>query len=251
MNTIPRRHTGSAAAPYAAARDLVLANRILANEGVLDAFGHVSARHPVNPTRYLISRSQAPALVQGEDILVLDLDSNPIGETTTALYLERYIHGEIYRRRPDVQAIVHSHSPTTIPFGVTRVKLRPISHMGGFLGNGAPLFEIRDKVKHSDMLVRTPALGVALAEALGQHSLVLMRGHGNVVVATDIRTVIYRAIYSEVNARLQLQALRLDSKPRYLSEQEALQSDATNMKVTGRAWRYWAERAGCADLLDS
>jgi ribulose-5-phosphate 4-epimerase/fuculose-1-phosphate aldolase len=250
MSTKPKRHTGSAAAPYAAVRDLVLANRILANEGILDAFGHVSARHPVNPGRYLISRSLAPALVQGEDILALDLDSNPVGETTAALYLERYIHGEIYRRRPDVQAIVHSHSPTTIPFGVTRVKLQPICHMSGFLGADTPIFDIRSYVRHSDMLVRTPALGVALAELLGQQSLALMRGHGNVVVAADIKAAVYRSIYCEVNARLQLQALQLDPKPRYLSDSEAAQSDATNMKVIGRPWRYWAERAGCADLLE-
>ena len=115
MSTAPRKHAGSAAAPYAAVRDLVLANRILAHEGIVDAFGHVSARHPVNPGRYLISRSLAPELVQGEDILALDLDSNPVGVTNAALYLERFIHGEIYRRRPDVHAIVHSHSPTTIP----------------------------------------------------------------------------------------------------------------------------------------
>ena len=251
MSTAPRKHSGSAAAPYAAVRDLVVANRILAHEGIVDAFGHVSARHPVNPMRYLISRSLAPELVQGEDILVLDLDSNPVTATTASLYLERYIHGEIYRRRPDVQAIVHSHSPTTIPFGVTRVKLRPIFHMGGFLGKEAPIFEIRDEVKHSDMLVRTPALGVALAETLGPHALALMRGHGNVVVAADIKVAVFRAIYCEVNARLQLQALNLDDRPRYLSETEAEHADATNMKVISRPWRYWAERAGCAGLLDS
>lgn len=250
MSTTPRKHPGSVAAPYAALRDLVLANRILASEGILDAFGHVSARHPVNPAHYLISRSLAPALVQGEDIVVLDMDSNPVGENTATLFLERYIHGEIYRRRPDVQAIVHSHSPTTIPFGVTRVKMRPICHMSGFLGADAPIFDIRNYVRHSDMLVRTPALGAALAESLGERSLALMRGHGNVVVAADIKAAVYRAIYCEVNARLQLQALQLDPKPRYLSESEAMQSDATNMKVIGRPWRYWAERAGCADLLD-
>jgi HCOMODA/2-hydroxy-3-carboxy-muconic semialdehyde decarboxylase len=149
-----------------------------------------------------------------------------------------------------VQAIVHSHSPTTIPFGVTRVKLRAICHMGSFLGTPPPVYDIRNTVRHSDMLVRTPALGVALAESLGEHSLALMRGHGNVVVAADIKAAVYRAIYCEVNARLQLQALQLDPKPRYLSESEAAQSDATNMKVVGRPWRYWAERAGCVDLLD-
>ena len=149
--------------------------------------------------------------MQGEDILALDLDSNPIGATAATLYLERHLHGEIYRRRPDVQAIVHSHSPTTIPFGVTRMKLRPICHMSGFLGEDAPIFDIRDHVRHSDMLVRTPALGVALAESLGARSVALLRGHGNVVVAADIKAAVFRAIYCEVNARLQLQALQLDS----------------------------------------
>ncbi|MEP6702801.1 MAG: class II aldolase/adducin family protein [Betaproteobacteria bacterium] len=246
----PRKPVGDAAAPYAAVRDLVLASRVLANEGILDAYGHVSTRHPVNPSRYLISRSLAPSLVQGDDVLVLDLDSIPVTATTHALFLERYIHGEIYRRRPDVQAIVHSHSPTTIPFGVTGVKLRPICHMSGFLEPAAPVFEIRDTVKNSDMLVRTPALGVALAEALGDRSVALMRGHGNVVVGPDVKIAVYRAIYCEVNARLQLQALQLDSKPRYLSSAEAENCDAMNMKVVGRAWRYWAERANCADLLE-
>lgn len=250
MSNVPRKHAGSAAAPYAAVRDLVLANRILAHEEILDAFGHVSTRHPVNPSQYLISRSVAPALVQGDDIVALDLDSNPVGDTSGPLYIERYIHGEIYRRRADVLAIVHSHSPTTLPFGVTRVKMRPISHMSGFIGDDTPIFDIRDQQRHSDMLVRTPALGVALADALGDHAIALMRGHGNVVVAGDVKVAVYRAIYCEVNARLQLQALQLDPKPRYLSESEATNSDATNMKVVGRPWRYWAERAGCADLLD-
>ena len=246
----PRKPIVDAAAPYAAVRDLVLANKILANEGIVDAFGHVSARHPVNPSRYLISRSLAPSLVQGEDIVVLDLDSNPIGDTKVALFLERFIHGEIYRRRPDVQAIVHSHSPTTIPFGVTSVKLRPICHMSGFLEPAAPVFEIRDEVRNSDLLVRTPALGVALAQTLGQRPVALMRGHGNVVVGPELKIAVYRAIYCELNARLQLQALQLDSKPKYLSTGEAENSDATNMKVVGRAWRHWAGRAGFADLLE-
>jgi HCOMODA/2-hydroxy-3-carboxy-muconic semialdehyde decarboxylase len=246
----PRRPVGDAAAPYAAVRDLVLANRVLANEGVLDAFGHVSTRHPANPTRYLMSRAVAPLLVQGEDIVVMDLDSNPVGESSSALFIERYIHGEIYRRRPDVQAVVHSHSPTTIPFGVSGVKMRPVSHMSGFLEPAVPVFDIRDELKNSDMLVRTPALGVALAETLGNRPVALMRGHGNVVVAPDIKIAVYRAIYCELNARLQLQALQLDSKPRFLAAGEAENSDASNMKVVARAWRYWAERAGCADLLE-
>ena len=250
VSNVPRKHTGSAAAPYAAVRDLVLANRILAHEGILDAFGHVSIRHPVNSARYLISRSVAPALVQGDDIVALDMDSNPLGEAPGPLYIERFIHGEIYRRRDDVNAIVHSHSPTTLPFGVSRVKMRPVSHMSGFIGDDTPVFDIRDHHRHSDMLVRSPQLGVALADSLGDHAIALMRGHGNVVVAGDIKVAVYRAIYCEINAKLQLQALQLDPKPRYLSESEAENSDATNMKVIARPWRHWAERAGCANLLD-
>ena len=250
MSAKPRKPAIESAAPYAAVRDLVLANRILANEGILDAFGHVSARHPINPSRYLISRSVAPGLVQGEDVLVLDLDSNPIVETDAALFLERYIHGEIYKRRPDVHAVVHSHSPTTIPFGVTDVKLRPIHHMSGFLEPAAPVFDIRSEMRNSDMLVRTPALGVALAQTLGDRPVALLRGHGNVVVGADLKIAVYRAIYCEINARLQLQALQLDARPRFLSTGEAEQSDATNMKVLGRAWRYWAERAGWKEVLE-
>jgi ribulose-5-phosphate 4-epimerase/fuculose-1-phosphate aldolase len=250
MPTGSRKQAAAVAAPYAAVRDLVLANRILAHEGILDAFGHVSIRHPVNPQHYLISRQVAPALVQGDDIVALDMDSNPVGEATGSLYIERFIHGEIYRRRPDVHAIVHSHSPTTLPFGATRIKIRPISHMSGFLGDDTPVFDIRDHQRHSDMLIRNPALGLALADSLGEHAVALMRGHGNVVVGADIKVAVYRSIYCEMNARMQLQALALDPKPRYLSESEALNSDATNMKVVARPWRYWAERAGCADLLD-
>lgn len=252
MPTLPRKQpaTATVAAPYAAVRDLVLANRILAHEGILDAFGHVSIRHPVNGQHYLLSRQVAPALVQGDDIVALDMDSNPVSEESRQLYIERFIHGEIYRRRPDVHAIVHSHSPTTLPFGVSRVKMRPVSHMSGFIGDDTPVFEIRDYQRHSDMLVRTAALGVALADSLGDRAVALMRGHGNVVVAGDIKTAVYRAIYCEMNAKLQLQALQLDPKPRYLSESEAENSDATNMRVVARPWRYWAERAGCADLLD-
>lgn len=252
MPTSPKKQpaTAAVAAPYAAVRDLVLANRILAHEGILDAFGHVSIRHPVNAQHYLLSRSVAPALVQGDDIVALDMDSNPVGDAGGPLYIERFIHGEIYRRRPDVHAIVHSHSPTILPFAVTRVKMRPVSHMSGFIGDDTPVFDIRDHQRHSDMLVRSAALGVALADSLGEHAVALLRGHGNVVVAPDIKVAVYRAIYCELNARLQLQALQLDPKPRYLSESEAQNSDAANMKVVTRPWRYWAERAGCADLLD-
>ncbi|MEO8134877.1 MAG: class II aldolase/adducin family protein [Betaproteobacteria bacterium] len=249
MNTTTQ-NPESAAALDLAVRELVMANRILAREGILDGFGHVSVRHPANAGHYLISRQLAPALVQREDVVVLDLDSNPVGESRVSLFLERFIHGEIYRRRPDVHAVVHSHSPTTIPFGITKVKLRPLYHMSGFLGAGAAHFEIADTDPASDMLVRSPQLGAALADALGDAPLALMRGHGNVVVAGDIKAAVYRAIYCELNAKLQLQALQLDPEPRYLSTSEGANADTTNMKVVARPWRYWADRAGCLDLLD-
>src|SRR4051794_12497768 len=192
--------------------DLVTANHILYNEGVVDGFGHVSARHPERPDRYFLARSIAPAVVKREDILEFDLDSNAIDARGARSYLERFIHGEIYRVRSDVHAIVHSHSPSVIPFSVTGVALKPIFHLGGFLGQGTPIFEIRDAGGPStDMLIRTPELGVALARTLGNATYTLMRGHGSVAVGKSIKQVVYRAIYGEVNARLQAEATRLGS----------------------------------------
>src|SRR5881397_1979579 len=159
--------------------DLVAANRILVDQGVLDGYGHVSARHDRDPNRYLMSRSLAPELVTGADILEYDLDSTPVEPRGRSLYLERFIHGEIYRARPDVKAIVHHHSPSVIPFGVSPVPLRPLYHMSAFLGGGVPVFDIKAAAgQATDMLVRTPALGHALAQTLGDRPVALMRGHG-------------------------------------------------------------------------
>lgn len=230
----------------AALTDLVVANRILANEGILDAFGHVSVRHPRHPDRYLMARSLAPALVAAADVLEYDLDSRPLRTPAPKMFIERFIHGEIYRRRPDVNAVVHSHSPTTIPFGVSGVKLRPICHMSGFLAGGARVFDIRDFDENSDMLVRNPKLGAALAAMLGKTSAMLLRGHGNVIVGPDVRLAVYRAIYCEVNARLQLQAAALGDSARFLSPAEAKNSEASNITVLERPWQYWVERAGCS-----
>ncbi len=162
-------------------KDLVDANHILYDQRVVDGFGHVSVRHPEHWDRFLISRSMAPALVTAADIMEIDLDGRPIAMNAPASYLERFIHGGIYRARPDVVAIVHSHSPAIIPFGIVPgATLKPVSHMGGFLAQGAPVFEIRDTAgPASDMLVKTPELGRALAQSLGAHSIVLMRGHGS------------------------------------------------------------------------
>lgn len=222
--------------------DLVTANRILYNEGVVDGFGHVSVRHPERPDRYLLARSIAPAVVTHEDIMEFDLDSNAIDPHGRRPYLERYIHGEIYRARPDVQSIVHSHSPAVIPFGVTHVPLRPLYHLGGFLGAGVPIFEIRDAGgDRTDMLVRTPHLGRALAAALGAAGYALMRGHGSVAVGASIKQTVYRAIYAEVNARLQSEASRL-GEITFLNADEAANAAATNDEVLDRPWDLWKSR---------
>ena len=232
--------TAYATADPALIADLVDANRILYRQGVVDGFGHVSVRHPENPDRYLIARSMAPALVTAGDVVELNLDSTPAVAGAPASYLERFIHGEIYRARPDVTAIVHNHSPGIIPFGVVPgVTLKPISHMGGFIGGGAPVFEIRDAGgPATDMLVRTPELGAALAKSLGPHGIVLMRGHGATVVGFSVRQAVYRAIYAESNARLQSEALRLGT-PVYLTPQEASGAARANDANMDRAWNLW------------
>ncbi|HEX5863092.1 MAG TPA: class II aldolase/adducin family protein, partial [Casimicrobiaceae bacterium] len=161
---------------------LVAANRILYRQGVVDGFGHASARHDQSPDHFLLARNMAPALVRREDIVTFDLDGAALDAAGRRVYLERFIHGEIYRARPDVQAVVHSHSPNVIPFGVTKQPLRPVFHMSGFLAEGSALFEIRDVAGDTDMLISNGPLGVALAAALGSRSAVLMRAHGSTVV---------------------------------------------------------------------
>ena len=222
--------------------DLVVANHILFNEGVVDGFGHISARHDRDPSRFLLARSIAPAIVTAEDIMEFDLEGNAVDAKGRRPYLERYIHSEIYRVRPDVLAIVHSHSPAVSPFSVTGIQLRPISHMSGFLGAATPVFEIRDAGgPATDMLIRSPALGAALAKTLGPHSFALMRGHGSVVVATSIKQAVYRAVYAEVNARLQLEATRLGDVT-FLNDAEAANADTTNMANLDRPWALWKKR---------
>jgi len=226
----------------AAIQDLTLASRILANEGVLDAYGHVSVRHPTDPNRYLMARSLPPALITPADILEFHLDSKTVKPTEQRLFTERFIHGSIYQARPDVKAIVHSHSPTVIPFGVSDVPLRPAFHLGAFLYGGVPVFEIGDFTKDGEMLVRNAALGEALARTLGDKIVVLMRGHGNVVVGPTLRHAVFRAIYTEVNARLQTVAIGLGGKVRYLSDIEG--DNVTNQQPGNidRAWELWKAR---------
>jgi HCOMODA/2-hydroxy-3-carboxy-muconic semialdehyde decarboxylase len=223
--------------------DLVTANRVLADLGVVDGFGHVSVRHDKDPNRYLMSRSMAPALVKADDILEYDLDSTAVDAKGQASFLERFIHGEIYKARPDVKAVVHSHSPSVIPFGVSKTRLQPIYHMSSFLGLDVPVFEIRDVAgPSSDLLVRNAQIGAALAKVLGDMTVVLMRGHGSVTVGTSIPQVVFRAYYAEMNARLQSEAIKLGAVT-YLSADEAAASAKTNDALVMRPWELWKSKA--------
>ena len=220
--------------------DLVLANHIIADQGLVDGFGHVSVRSATNPNHYFISRSRAPALVSGDDIMEYDLDDNPIDARGRSSYLERFIHSEIYKARPDVQSVIHTHSPSAILFSVSDVPLRPISHMGGFLIRQVPVLEIREAGgDESDMLIKNEALGAALAKKLGNGTVVLMRGHGNAVVGQSIKTAVLHAVYTEKNARLQADALRLGGNVTYLNEVEAAKIGEINDQHVDRPWELW------------
>jgi ribulose-5-phosphate 4-epimerase/fuculose-1-phosphate aldolase len=222
--------------------ELVTANRILANEGVLDAYGHVSMRDPANSNHYFLARSMPPSLVTSADVVEYDLDSKPIGANPPAGYQERFIHGEIYRKRPDVIAIVHCHAPEVIPFSASSVPLRPISHMAAFLGEGVPVFEIRKTGGMTDMLIKTPELGKALAGTLGQKPAALMRGHGAVVVAETLHAVVGRAYYMNMDAKLQEEAILLGGKVTYLEGEEARKTAPQD--GFERAWAFWKQKAG-------
>ncbi|HEY2863244.1 MAG TPA: class II aldolase/adducin family protein [Casimicrobiaceae bacterium] len=225
---------------------LVLANRILYRQGVVDGFGHASVRHDKSPDHFLLARNMAPALVRREDIVTFDLAGAALDADGRRVYLERFIHGEIYRARADVHAVVHSHSPSVIPFGVTQQPLRPVFHMSGFLGEGTALFEIRDVAGDTDLLISDNRLGAALAASLGPRSAVLMRGHGSTVVGASIEQAVYRAIYAEVNARLQLGAKQL-GEVTYLNANEAARSAATNDTQLPRVWELWSREIGRVD----
>ncbi|HXP30947.1 MAG TPA: class II aldolase/adducin family protein [Stellaceae bacterium] len=226
--------------------DLVVANRILFHEGVLDGFGHASVRDERNPERFLLARSMAAGLVTAEDIMEFDYDGTPLDPRGRAVFLERFIHAEIYRARRDVRAVVHSHSPNLIPFGVTPVPLQPIYHMTGFLGEGVPVFEIRQFAgEDTNMLITDGKLGRALAETLGQKPVALMRGHGSIAVGVSLRQSVYRAIYMEMNARLQSEAMRL-GPVNYLTPGEAKGGAEANDRLLERPWALWKRRAMAA-----
>lgn len=225
-------------------RDLAAASRILADQGVVDAFGHVSLRHPDAPHRYFISRSMAPALVGPDDLMEIALDGTPCDGDSRPAFLERFIHGEIYRARPDVMSVVHSHSPTVIPYGLTATPMQAMFHNAAFLAEGVPVFDIAEKFGDTDMLVGNREKGVELARVMGTAPVMLMRAHGSVAVGPSLRTAVFRAIYTEVSARIQHQAIALGGPIAALSKEEGALADAINLKAAERAWELWAKRVG-------
>lgn len=220
--------------------DLVAADRILAAHEIVDAYGHVSVRSAQNPQHYFMSRALAPELVTAQDILEYDLDSNVVGSSAAGLFLERFIHGEVYKARPDVKAVVHCHTPSLIPFGATDVPLRAIFGLAGFIAEGIPVFELRKTAGMTDLLIRDTARGRALAQTLGNKPAALMRGHGAVVVGASIPLVVGRCVYLDLNARVQAQAMALSKHVTYLTPEEGKLSVADDYR---RAWELWRRKA--------
>ncbi|KKM17312.1 hypothetical protein LCGC14_1677030 [marine sediment metagenome] len=221
--------------------DLAAASRILAARGVVDGFGHVSMRHPDAPDRFLMSRALAPALTEPTDIMEFDLDSTACGDDPRKGFLERFIHGEIFRARPDIGAVVHSHSPSVIPFGLTPVPMRAMFHNAAFLARGVPVFDISTQFGATDMLVCDCAKGVALAQALGDKDIALMRAHGSVACGPTLQTAVFRAVYTEVSARVQhwTTALAGGGDIAALSPEEGQLADVPNQTAGLRAWDLW------------
>ncbi len=218
--------------------DLVAANRILYAQKIVDGLGHVSVRHDKNPEMYVLAAERAPGLVTRKDLAIYDLDSNAMSLRDRRPYNERFIHGEIYKSRPDVNSVVHCHTPSFLPFCVCKVGLRPIYHMSGFLGRGVARFEIRDFAGMTDMLVSSPKLGKALAQSLGDKQIVLMRGHGATMAGQSIKHAVFRAIYGALNATVQMEAMRL-GEVTYLSDEEALKGADINDRFVDRSWALW------------
>ncbi|HYS18685.1 MAG TPA: class II aldolase/adducin family protein [Candidatus Binatia bacterium] len=234
-----------------AIRDVVIANRILAHEGVVDAYGHVSVRHPRDPTRYLLSRSLAPGLVESGDVIEFDLEGKAVDGDPRPPYLERFIHGAIYEARPEVQAVVHAHAEAVLPFTISTTALRPVVHMASFIGARLPVWDIRDNFgDNTNLLVVNMAQGRDLARGLGGERVVLMRGHGFTAAARSLPEAIRIGVYMPVNARVLAEALRLgEVKALSRGEIEAHASMRPDDPAMWRAWEYWAMRAGCGDLL--
>lgn len=232
--------------------ELVVANRILANEDVVDAYGHVSVRHPEDPGRYLLSCSRSPQMVEAADIMEFTLDGNPARDDGRTPYLERFIHGAIYEARPDVMAVVHAHAEDVLPFGITPVPLRPVIHSGAFIGAEVPVWDIAERFgDRTNLLVTGMAQGRDLARCLARNNVALMRGHGFAAAARSLIDVVRMSVYLPRDARVQLAAMKLGKiKPLSRGEIDArLAGYEPHSPETQRAWQYWAIRAGCGEML--
>ena len=227
-------------------RDLVIANRILAHEGVVDVYGHISVRHPERSDRFLLSGSRSPELVTLDDIIEYDLDCNPIDLRGRTQYTERPIHGAIYSKRPDVISVVHNHAYEVIPFTVAQgVQLRPLLHVAAGIGGEIPVWDIRNRFGDTNLLVTTLSQGDDLAARLGANRVVLMRGHGAAIAGTSIRDTVHTSVHLKINAQIQTEALRMGGDIIYLSEGEIAEMRRSSAGHD-RAWEYWTRRAGVA-----
>jgi HCOMODA/2-hydroxy-3-carboxy-muconic semialdehyde decarboxylase len=222
--------------------DLAAASRILVDQGVLDAAGHVSQRHPQGGDRFLMSRSLAPALVTADDIMELTLDGEPCDGDRRRPFIERFLHAEIYRKRPDVMAIAHGHSHSVIPFGLVSTPMRATYHNAAFLAAGVPVFDIREKFGVTDIVIDSPERGAALADTLADKAVVLLRAHGVVIVGPSLQAAVFRAVFTEVSARVQLQAAVLGGPIAALDAEEGRKADALNLATVGRSWELWKKR---------
>jgi len=243
LSSRPQQAPASTAPDPKFIEDLVYANRILYNQDVLDGFGHVSGRSEKDPNHFFMARSMAPGLVTSGDIMEYDREGEPIAARGRNSYTERYIHAAIYRVRPDVKAVVHSHSPDVIPYSVSGVTLRPVYHNTAFLRLGAPVFDSQKEFGDTDMLIRDNKLGDALAKTLGNSGVVLIRGHGFVAVAYSTQVAVYRAIYTQLDARVQAQAMKL-GEVKFLTPSEAEKAQAITEGTSGRPWELWKARVG-------
>ena len=222
--------------------DLAAASRILADQGVFDAAGHVSMRHPHDANRFLMSRSLAPALVTADDIMEFTLECEPCEARGRTGFIERFLHGEIYRTRPDVMAVAHAHSPSVVPFGLVDTPMRAMYHNAAFLAAGVPVFDIRERFGVTDIVINSAERGAALAETLGDKSVVLLRAHGFAAVGPNLQAAVFRAFFTEVNARVQLQTVALGGAAAVLDQEEGRMADAINLATHGRAWELWKRR---------
>lgn len=227
---------------FALLEDLAAASRILVDQGVLDAAGHVSMRHPNRADRFLMSRSLAPALVTPDDILELTLDGESKDARGRTPFIERFLHAEIYRVRRDVLAVAHGHSPSLIPFGLVSTPLVATYHNAAFLAAGVPVFDIREKFGTTDIVINSAPKAAALAEALGDKSVVLLRAHGFVTVGPTLQAAVFRAVFADVSARVQLGAAQLGGPLAALDAEEGRLADAVNLATVGRSWELWKKR---------